>query len=170
MSTDEQNPAEFDPQELHADLVAYLDGELDTVASQHVEDLLATDASVRGELHKFSQSWELLDELPRVDVGESFTRSTVEMAAVAAGHDVEQDAAREPLRQRLRSLLFWGVAAVGSAAGFIGALTLFPDKNERLLRDLPVIQNVDEYLNVDKIEFLERLRDEGVFSAEGDNG
>ena len=44
-----------------AELVAYLDGELDEAATQQVEAKIATDPELRAELDAMKQTWGMLD-------------------------------------------------------------------------------------------------------------
>ena len=62
---------------IQQDLVAYLDGELDDEGARRVEGLLSSDADAREEMHKLEGTWDLLEELPREEVGQSFTHTTV---------------------------------------------------------------------------------------------
>jgi hypothetical protein len=38
------------------------------------------------------------------------------------------------------------------------------------VRDLPVIERVDEYMKIDSVEFLKQLQREHLFPAEVDDG
>ncbi|MEX0585756.1 MAG: hypothetical protein WD176_03880, partial [Pirellulales bacterium] len=69
MSLSDDLPA--DRSQLKADLVAYLDGELDAETSRELENLLATDPNARDEMQRMEQAWDLLDELPRAEVDEA---------------------------------------------------------------------------------------------------
>ena len=71
-------------------LVAYLDGELDAESSQQVERRLAEDPGYRHELKQMQRAWDLLDELPRAEVSETFTQTTVEMVALSAEHELKE--------------------------------------------------------------------------------
>ncbi len=53
------------------------------------------------------------------------------------------------------------------AAGFFAVVLLMPDPNRQLLEDLPVLENLDEYRQIDDIEFLRMLRDAGLFREAG---
>jgi len=64
-----------DPAALEELLVAYLDRELDDEQSGRVEALLAADPRARQTLKRLEQTWDLLDELDRSDVDETFTRT-----------------------------------------------------------------------------------------------
>ena len=66
-----------------------------------------------------------------------------------------------------------GLLAAG-AAGFLAVFLFRPDPNRQLLDDLPVLERLDEYRQIDKVEFLELLLEnhEDLFpevpEAEGD--
>src|SRR5437868_14946863 len=69
-----------------ADLVAYLDGELDADASQALETRLARDPVARAELEQLRRTWELLDYLPQPEPSAAFTHRTLErVGPVGAG-------------------------------------------------------------------------------------
>src|SRR5262245_56721738 len=111
------------PQKLPADqfdeeLVAYLDGELDSQAAQRLENLLATDERTRQRLNQMAVSWDLLDQLPRATVDDLFTRTTVEMVAVAAEDEIAQATATAPSQERRRWLVGGVATLLAAAAGF----------------------------------------------------
>jgi hypothetical protein len=54
------------------------------------------------------------------------------------------------------------------AGGFFTVVRLAPDPNRQLLEDLPVLENLDEYRQVDDIEFLRLLRAAGLFGGHGE--
>ncbi|HEV2969412.1 MAG TPA: hypothetical protein VGY55_05420 [Pirellulales bacterium] len=151
---------------LDEELVAYLDGELDSQAARQVEQRLAADEPVRRRLQELAQSWDLLDNLPPSAADDTFTRSTVEMVAVAVEQELANQQSAEPRHRRRRWL--WGgvLALVAGAAGFVAAANLWVDPNEKLLGDLPVIENLEVYEHVGDIAFLKRLNDEGLFTDE----
>jgi anti-sigma factor RsiW len=151
-------------QELHDELTAYLDGELDAESVRRVEQRLARDAAYHAELRRLERAWNLLDRLPRAAVDERFAKTTIEMIAVAASHDAEAVQNNWPRRRRRQRL--WGALGLVLAvvAGFgIGHL-LWPNPNEQLIEDLPVLQNLELYYQADNIEFLRLLDSENLFS------
>ncbi len=171
MSSD---PAPLDPlaenPTLDEELVAYLDHELDEEASRRIEQLLAVDPKIRQRLQALEQAWDALNELHRVEVDDQFTQSTLEMVAVAASGELEA-VQQASAQRRVRR---WLLGAIGlfttGAAGFLAAVWLWPDPNELLLRDLPVIEHLDQYRQIDDIEFLRLLHDEGLFAKEDGDG
>ena len=151
------------PATLEEQLVAYLDGELDVAESRRIEQLLATDPQVRQKLQALERTWELLDRLHRVDVDERFTRTTLEMVSVAATEDLEQSRALLPVRRRRHWLLAVGGAMVAALLGFLAVTLLRPQPNKRLLQDLPVLEHLEEYRQVESLKFLQTLSRDGAF-------
>jgi anti-sigma factor RsiW len=152
------------------ELAAYLDGELTPQDSRAVEERLARDPAYRQRLNDLQQADDVLDALPRSDVDENFTRSTVEIVALKAEDDTQAE------RQQVAGVRWWmlgalavGVClALGIGYGVVGTLASRP--NEKLLRDLPVIQNVDLYRHAESIEFLRQLDHEQLFEEEPADG
>jgi anti-sigma factor RsiW len=145
------------------ELVAYLDGELTPQESRAVEEKLARDETYRLRLRDLQQADDVLDVLPRADVDENFTRSTVEIVALRVEDDIEE---QEQQTSRTRWWSLGGLAlgvlvALGVGYGVVGTLVSRP--NEKLLRDLPVIDNIDLYRHAESIEFLRRLDHEQLF-------
>ena len=100
MSDKSSNPTNLD--QLDEQLVAYLDGELEPQASKQIENLLSSDEYARRRLNQLASSWDLLDQLPRATVNDLFTRTTVEMVALAAEDEVAQARTADPARRRRR--------------------------------------------------------------------
>jgi len=147
-------------------LVAYLDGELSPEESRRVEALLASDGSVRLALQGLQRSWELLDQLAPEPVDGAFTRSTMEMVAVAAADEVGRSQAALPRLRRRRWLLGVGAVAAAGLAGFALGWLWWPDPNRALLADLPVLEHFDEYRQVQDFRFLKGLVAERLFNED----
>ncbi len=151
------------PDEIREELVSYLDGELAPEARQRVEELLATQPEVRAELTRLESTWKLLDNLPRVSLDDTFTRTTVEMIAVRAAAEVTQAPAR-------RTWL-WAAALVGgflaATVGFWTIAQLVPDPNEQWQQDAPILAHLDSYLHAKDAAFLRSLIAADLFT-EGD--
>jgi hypothetical protein len=143
---------------LDEELVAYLDGELDPEGSRRIEELLASNAEVRRRLQEMERTWQLLDDLDTAPVGDQFARSTLEMVAVAAHKDVEQSMAEAPRRRRRRFLAVVVGLLAAVLAGFFAVALLWPNADRQLLEDLPVLENLDLYRQIDAVEFLDLLR------------
>jgi anti-sigma factor RsiW len=152
---------------LDEQLNAYLDGELDADEVLAVESRLATDADYRGRLQQLQRTWDMLDALPAAHSSPSFTESTLEL--------VFQNAATE-LRRRNNKWWVWPVRiTVLLAVPLATVLASFQISryaqqapNRRLVKDLPVIENVFVYERADSIEFLNLLEKDGVFAEQAD--
>ena len=156
--------SELDP--IDEELVAYLDGELESTQRIAVERRLADNDAYRERLRQLQQSWEALDLLPRTVAGDAFTSTTV--ALVVAQEEV---AATQALKQiQVRRNFFWVWVALGSlaaaAVGFLMVYRSMTAEDSALIRDLPVIERVDRLHNTPSIEFLQQLRDQQLFAPE----
>ncbi len=150
-------------------LVAYLDGELDAEASQRVERRLAEDPDYRRELKQMQRAWDLLDELPRAEISETFTQTTVEMVALSAEHELTEVKTRVRHFDRLIWVAVGASVVLASMAAFWGVSTYLSRPNDQLAQDLPVIENVELYEVADNVEFLRELEQAGYFKEETDD-
>jgi anti-sigma factor RsiW len=66
------------PDPFEAELVAYLDGELDPVAAQKVEARLASDPAARAKAAELKKTFDLLDYLPRPEPSPTFATRTID--------------------------------------------------------------------------------------------
>lgn len=153
MSTPGPQPSD----RLSEELVAYLDGELSAGESESIELRLHQDDHVRSELQKFDRVWNALDDLPRVTVDDSFTRTTIEMAAVEARKELAHETVMFPVRRRNHWLKLVAMVVTASAIGFASFAALAPNPNRVLYTNLPVILQLDAYSEVRDIEFLKLL-------------
>jgi hypothetical protein len=160
-----------------ANLVAYLDGELDARAASALEAKLNFNANNRAEIEALRRTWELLDYLPRPAASPAFTSQTLDRIAVLP-----------PRRLRLRGAGAWGpwllgfawagillVAALGGFAG--GRLWPYasprpseppPPLDEALLRDLHLLENLSSYQHIDDLRMLQNLADPNDADLFGD--
>ncbi len=155
-----------------ADLVAYLDGELDPEASQLLETRLARDPAARAELDQLRRTWELLDFLPKPEPSTNFTHRTMER--IGPGRTAPQPKTQP---RRLPRWLFgvgWAAAAlVALVGGYLGLTLLLTSAPAReptdkdLVRDLRVIENKRYYDLVDDLDFLKDLDHPDLFGDEG---
>lgn len=158
-----EGPAPMDEQ-----LVAYLDGELDDESSRQIEQRLTSDSTLRDQLTQLERAWNALDELEQVEVDEGFTKTTIEMVALAAEEEHQQEEAQRPARQLRRWLIGSAGLAAACLAGFVGVWGFSPDDNQQLIKDLPIIEKLDEYQQIDDIEFLLLLHEKKLFAAEAE--
>lgn len=134
-------------------LVAYLDGQLDAEQCESIEARLATDAAAREKLQSLDRVWNALDALPRSTASPTFTRTTVEMAAVSASQ-------KGVTKRRLGRPPLWLLAGgVGVLVGLSLTLVLAGAPERRALNHLPTLLNASALENVGSIEFLTLLED-----------
>jgi anti-sigma factor RsiW len=158
----------LDPDALDEQLVAYLDGELDEATGRQIETLVASDPKLRERLARLGRTWDLLGELESPEVGGKFTESTLDMVAVAAEDEVRARREAMPRLRRRRWAMAGASLLAAGAVGFL-AVALLPDPNRQLLQDLPVLENLEEYRNVDDIQFLRALGDAKLFTEDPAN-
>src|SRR5262249_19754208 len=111
-------------EEERADLVAYLDGELDAAKARAVEDRIGKDPAARAEAETLKKTWELLDSLPRPEPSPSSTHRPLDRLAAM------RPSGPTPAVPRRR----WGLTALGwvaaglvaAAAGYAGVTVAFP--------------------------------------------
>ena len=152
------------------ELVAYLDGELDASGAARIERRLADDAGYRARLAQLQRAWDMLDTLQRSEANDDFARSTVEMIAIKAVDDAKTGQMRAV---RQRSLTWVSVALavlIAATSGYFYIQWRLDEPNRELVRDLPVIERIDEYRDADSVEFLQQLHQEGLFAAEVNDG
>ncbi len=153
----------IDPSTLE-ELTAYLDGELDPVAIQRVEQRLDKDPEYLAEMQGLQRTWELLDGLPAVDASASFTRTTMEM--------VVNDAVKQIKKRRgkwwlfpVRLAVFVGLPLILLALSYGLTIYNLDRPNRELIRQLPLIENYDQYNKVDaNLDFLTALARFGYFA------
>jgi anti-sigma factor RsiW len=150
---------------LFEQLVAYLDGELDPESVREVEQRLANDPSARRLLRDLQSSWDMLDELPKAEVSANFTQTTVSMVAVRAAEETAHS--RGNNWRRSGKWLAGAVALLASALlGYVTVQSVYSQPDRQLLRDLPVIENLDMYQSAENVRFLRSLAQEGLFDEE----
>jgi hypothetical protein len=156
-----------------ANLVAYLDGELNAPTARCLEAKLQQDPRARAEADSLRRTWELLDYLPRPEPSSDFSTRTIERVSAlrpAAG------------RARRRAVAGWVAAGllaaiVGFAAGrFVphpasaGPLAGGEAIDPGGARDRRLLENLPRYLHVDDLHFLQRLADPKDPDLFGDGG
>lgn len=153
--------------EARSNLVAYLDGELDEETARGIERELVHSPVVRNEVESLTRTWEMLDLLPITDATEQFTEQTLTA--------IQLDEYREPLSdkwwfQRARHgviLAGWAAGlAVAAGLGFFITNRAIPSESEILVRELPLIESLDIYSEVDNIAFIKDLQRDGLFDEE----
>lgn len=163
-------------QEQRDNLVAYLDGELDEVATQEIEQVLSVSEVARHEVDMLSRSWDMLAVLPVHKVSSEFTQKTVSMLRAA-----EQPRGSFPseafYRQARRGAVLglWG--AILAACGYLGFAATnrwVPNSSDQLIEDYEIINNFNKYREAmspqdSPTAFLEVLNAKRTFAERDDH-
>jgi anti-sigma factor RsiW len=163
------NPSLTEPSDIDEEIVAYLDGELDSETETRVVRRLSEDAEYRSRLGQLQQAWDLLDNLRRTEADDEFVQSTVAMVAVQAEAEAHTQKLKTVRRRNLRWLAVAAVALLSVATSFFVVHRRMTRDNRNLVRDLPIIEHVDDYRNIEDIRFLKQLERENLFAAEVDD-
>jgi anti-sigma factor RsiW len=177
-------------EEDRAELVAYLDGELNEDAARAIEDKINSDPAMRAEAEAMRRTWELLDYLPTHDPSPSFTHRTLER--VSAAKPKGSGAAPAPRQWAWRTLARalgrglrprpsagtlalgagWAAAILLAAGIGFGVTTrVIPREpsDEELARDLGVIEHEKAYEQVGDLDFLKQLDTPDLFGDDPDS-
>lgn len=142
-----------------ADLVAYLDGELDPEQTRRIEAILASNPVARAEVEQLAKTYELLDSLPRPKLGQDFTEKTVATARI---EEFRVPLTQQPWFRQLKQyagLGAWSLAMLGSTLAGFGLTRFWAERPTDVLLDhYPVIENIDAYNEAGSIEFLDALQ------------
>lgn len=141
-----------------ANLVAYLDNELEPEQSRALAVLLTQSVTARREVDSLRRSWELLGFLPKPEVSSDFTSQTLTSVSLLAtrGDRRYRQAARGLGRLASAAALLLTIAA-GVGGGFWLASRVWPDPNARLIRDLPLAEHFEEYRALGSPSLVEEL-------------
>src|SRR5262245_61836252 len=108
-----------------ANLVAFLDGELDEESARQVEAKLSLDPTARAPADALRRTWDLLDYLPRPEPSPQFTNRTIDRVSALR----PQATASQAVRRRRPWLIGLGWAAavlLASTTGFAAVRLLAP--------------------------------------------
>jgi anti-sigma factor RsiW len=164
------DPSLAETSSIDEEIVAYLDGELDSDSEARVVRRLSEDAAYRSRLGQLQQAWDLLDNLRGAEADDEFTASTVAMVAVHAEQESKSQHMRVVRQRSFAWLALVGVVLLSMACGYAVLHRRMTRGDRILVRDLPVIERVDEYRNIDDVSFLQALERENLFAAEVDDG
>jgi anti-sigma factor RsiW len=144
--------------EIRADLVAYLDGELDEQATERIEAVLAQSNVARNDVEALAQTYELLDVLPRYEAPAEFTAQTLASIRVSELRpDFRQSTWFRRARGNLIALAWMAALATVIALSFLATRRWVQTEADVLIRELPVIEQLDVYSEVGSVEFLQLL-------------
>lgn len=190
--TESALPDDPDPPE-DAELIAYLDGELDLAEARAVEARLARDSAARNKAEAYKKTFDLLDFLPRTEPSADFATKTLtkllpvieaEPPASSSSSDVTQvhlpstpsqsavAFAPQPAGHPWLGGVAWllaGVLAVGggfAVRAFVGPEESppTPSQPEPIVEaDKPLIDSLPLYVGVDDLDFARRLDSPDLF-------
>lgn len=173
--------------EAHAELIAFLDGEMDEQAAAQFEQRLQHDSNLRLEAEALKRTWDLLDFLPQPEPSSTFTSQTLakvslalpvpsSLASMPAALAHETDA---PTRARTnRRLAIGGWSALALAMLVLGYVLSGPilrkpvapadpqAPDEEIVRDLRVLHLLPQYELGEDLAFLQALDHPDLFGAE----
>ena len=92
------------------------------------------------------------------------------MVAVQAEEAARTQAIKAVRRRNFTWLALAAALVLSMATAFLAIQQRLSRDNRQLVRNLPLIERVDEYSNVDSFEFVKQLEQEDLFSAEVDDG
>jgi hypothetical protein len=162
--------------EERANLVAFLDGEVDDDLASQLEAKVAKSPSVRKEVDALEKTWSMLDWLPRPELPGDFATQTVTRIH-------SQQLRAEMIEGRLQKYSILTAKCVGwvasvVAATFIGFAALrvgWRDPSRELAEHLDILDNMETYRVIPDAKFLEDMVRLGYFvdppaeaPAEGD--
>lgn len=155
-------PSALTPEE-HAELVAYLDGELSEEAARAIELRISQETRWSAEAESLQKAWDLLDFLPQTpEPTPHFTQITLSRLRSRQG----PTSVGAKLGWLLLGSGAWGVTLLfaGLCAYNTYRWTYPPEPGEKeLLRDLRLIENKRYYDRIDNFDFLEKLDDPDLF-------
>ena len=168
-------------EEEKADLVAYLDGELDEEASVALEAKLARDPEARAEADALKHAWGLLDYLPTAQPSPNFTNRTLEKLSLerkTATASTSRPVVPPVRKSRWKVGVAWAAALLlASGAGLGASLYVWPapreigpDPDEAIVRHLRVLEKSRWYDAVDDLDFLRQLDQPDLFGDETNGG
>ena len=166
----QDNPPLTEDRAIDEELVAYLDGELDAETEARIVRRLADDPRYNQRLIQLQRAWDLLDTLQQTEADDDFVHSTVAMVAVQAEQDAKTQKVRIVRRRNLMWLAISGVVLLSATLGYVAIQRRLSREDRELVRDLPVIEHVDEYRTIESLDFLKQLAQENLFPAETDDG
>jgi hypothetical protein len=158
-----------------AELVAYLDGELDDAATQAVEAKIATNPDARAELDALKQTWGMLDYLPKASASPNFTNRTMERLTLERVGTAKKTMPMPGRRFAWLRRVGWAAAVlVALAGGYFAALFFWPalapepipDTDRPLIRYLRIAEKWRYYENADDLEFVKKLNQSDLFGED----
>jgi anti-sigma factor RsiW len=161
-------------EEERAEIVAYLDGEMDENKARAMEAKINSDPAVRAEADALKRTWELLDYLPSKTPSPGFTQRTASLAtSFPSKQNVSALSAKVTRTWKPLALgVGWAAAVLlVGGLGFAVATKILPREptDDELSRDLRVIENKKAYEQIDDLDFLKQLDHPDLFGDDPDS-
>jgi anti-sigma factor RsiW len=153
-----------------ANLVAYLDGELNDAESRVISTKLTQSPTARREVEALERTWQLLDHLPLPQAPEDFCGRTLTGIRQEEEKGGRLATALAAVTHRIAWIAVWLVATlVAVGCGFALTTWAWPNPTARLTRDLSLAEHLDEYREVGSFEFLKELASSPEFLTNYDD-
>lgn len=153
------------------DLVAYLDGELPDMKAQQIDLVLARSEVARHEVEALARTWEMLDVLPTLKAPPEFTERTMTTLKVAeVPFDITEQAWFNPLKRTATAAVWLVAIGLSGWLGFQVTNVWIANPNRQMLEDLPTLQKLDLYQEVESIDFLDKLQKSRLFDEAPEKG
>lgn len=161
MSLQPESNSHFDDE----DLVAYLDGELDTETAARIRRCCDLDSVLRKRVDDLQASWNLLEQLPSVQPNPQVAQTTIEL--ITQGMVRERTHGWRALLARWR----WPLLALASlsacGAGLLDSYLELRRFKQAVVNDLPVLTHLKDLDNIDSLAWLAELETVENLSAAG---
>ncbi len=154
--------------EQRTELVAYLDGELDSASADRIRQLLTENAAARRAAEELTAAWEALDSLEGVRASSEFTERTLASIKTLDETDLEPEGRSSWFSLKRSAVLgAWilGVAAAG-VLGFVLTNWSVPDHSAHIVRELELIRDLPRYERVESADLLLELKNRGLFDGQ----
>jgi anti-sigma factor RsiW len=141
-----------------ANLVAYIDGELNEAESRAIATKLTLSPTARREVEALERTWELLDHLPRPKASDELIDRTLTEVRLDAERGARVESIVKSSAARLVRVATWvAVSALVFFGGYAATQWVWPNPTARLARELPIAEHLDEYRDVGSFQFLQEL-------------
>ncbi|MBL8799502.1 MAG: hypothetical protein JNM56_36810 [Planctomycetia bacterium] len=157
-----------------AELIAYLDGEMEHTDAEAVERKLNADPRIRAEADALRRTFNLLEFLPKAEPSPNFTNQTLDR--VHAGGKSKSFRLKSAGPRRWVQRTGWAAALlVAAALGYAGAPWVYarfwpvpppPSETEPLARDLHLLEHLGLYQQAVDVQFLNELDRPELFGDE----
>jgi hypothetical protein len=154
------NPKHFSDEE-REQLVAYLDGEVESDEVDALEAKVLNDSSNKRELDAYRRTWDLLELLPMPAAKQDFTHRTMELVTAHRRSPLEWFISHR-FGQAALVLIAAAILLASFGTGLIITRDLWENPNREVLGDLPVLLELEGLKAVGDYPFLKELHESKV--------